>query len=226
MKEEGFSYVRSKFTYKRKSGDFIQQIWVILSHYNTQQSIHFSSAFHVTSPKYNRWLKQKGREKFSGYLVGCMDWNIPRWREPGDHATSLDFSAPDSRQVVLASWLRRCLSAGIPYLDGLSTWEGAADDLIRCRWDWNRAADCYLIAGRSDRAVAALQQGIQALAAQEFSYSEKSHPTLVAKKRRQAAERDTEVAAYRSRVQEIENSEQLRPADADKPRSSAEPLGC
>ncbi|NQV27000.1 MAG: hypothetical protein HQ518_21835 [Rhodopirellula sp.] len=214
----GFGYVRSGFAYKRKSGDFTQEISITLSHYNTQNSVVFWSAFNVTSPAYNRWLKKQRREKFDGYLGGCMDWNVPGWRQADNHQLRFDYSDPDSRREVLSDWLAKCTSAGFSYLQKLSTWEGAAEDLLANEWHWNRAADFCLIACRSDLAIAALERGIQFLATMEFSYSEKSHPTLVTKKKRQAVERDAEVAAFKSRIEEIQRSEQQRPADAAKPR--------
>jgi len=217
MEERGFHYVRSRFTYKRKSGDFIQQISIELSKYNTRTSIRFWSFFEVTSPKYNRWLKQQRRDSFNGALAGQTDWYVPGFHEPGDDVTSFVLSPPESPRAVLADWLGRCFSAGIPYLDRLSTWLGAADDVVR-GGQWRRAADYCLIAGRSDRAIAVLRQGIGVLVAREYSYSQKTHPIMIAKKKRLAAERDAEVAAYRLRIEEIENSEPLHPADTERPR--------
>ena len=203
LEDRGFRYVGSRFTYKRKSGDFTQSIAITLSHYNTKDNIKFWSAFDVDSPAYNKWLKRQGRESCDGHLWGRMDWNIPGWRAPDDYATSFDVSYPVSREPVLSDWLERCFLNGLPYLERISTWEGAADDLLQWRCGWQHAADFYLIAEKSEQAIAALQQGIEALGAQNFSYSEKAHPILVAKKERQAAERDAEVAAYRSRIETI-----------------------
>lgn len=205
---KAFSYVPSQFGYKRKQGDFTQIISIILSHNNTSEDIRFWSAFNVDSPRYNVWRRQNGMDKFQGRLGGCMDWNILNWRSNGDHSTSFDFSTPQQRSEVLRDWLSRCLKAGIPYLEELSSWEGLAADLVRWRWHWGRAADYFVIAGRPDRAVAALEAGIEFLVTQDFSTSEGAHPILVSKKRRQAAERDQKVASYRDRIEAITNSEQ------------------
>lgn len=221
LQERGFSYLRSQFAYQRKVGLFTQHISVTLSHQNTQQSITFWSAFNLTSPEYNKWRKQQGLEKFHGYLGGCTDWNIPGWREPGDFRTSFDFSEPDQRESVLTDWLRRCLSSGIPYLDSLSTWEGLANDLLRWGWHWGRAADFFLIAGRSEKAVAALHAGIGFLLKHDYSFSPNAHPTLVMKKKRQAKERDMEVESYRSRISLLDNSEQGGAADSRQSRTWA-----
>jgi hypothetical protein len=204
----GFSYIPSRFAYKRKAGVFTQIISVNLSHNNSSEDIRFWSAFNVDSTYYKAWRKNNGMEKFEGYLGGSMDWNIPGWRSNGDHASSFEFSDPNRRPGVLRDWISRCLRAGVPYLESLSSWEGLGDDLVRCRWHWGRAADYFVIAGREDRAVSALETGIRELMAQDFSTSEDAHPILVSKKRRQAAERDSEVALYRERIARIQDSEQ------------------
>jgi hypothetical protein len=100
------------------------------------------------------------------------------------------------------------LRAGIPYLEKLSSWEGLGADVVRWRWHWGRAADYFVMADRPDRAVAALEAGIEFLEAQDFSTSKGADPILVSKKRRQAAERNREVSSYRHRIETITNSGQ------------------
>lgn len=200
---KGFSYVPSQFSYKRKQGVFTQIISLTLSHKNTSEDIRFWSAFNVDSPRYNAWRKQNGMDELQGHLGGCMDWNIPNWRSDGDHSTSFDFSTPHQREDVLHDWVSRCLRAGIPYLEELSSWEGLGADLVRWRWHWGRAADYFVIADRPDRAVAALKAGIEFLEAQNFSTSESAHPILVRTKRRQVEERDQAVESYRERIETI-----------------------
>jgi hypothetical protein len=218
LQERGFSYIPSQFAFKRTQGFFTQIISITLSHNNSSEDIKFWSAFNVTSPRYNAWRKQHEMDKFEGHLGGCMDWNIPGWRSEEDHNTSFDFSDPKQRANVLQDWLSKCLRAGLPYLDSLSAWEGLADDLVRWRWHWGRAADFSMIAGREDRAVSVLEAGIWDLQAQNFSTSENAHPILVSKKQRQATERDSEVALYRERIARITNSENLNPAINASPR--------
>jgi len=208
LQAKGFSYVPSQFAYKRKQGVFTQIISIILSHTNSADDIRFWSAFNVESSRYNAWLKGRGMEKCQQHLGGCMDWNIPGWRSDGDHSTSFEFSDPTQRGSVLREWILRCVKAGLPYLESLSSWEGLGDDLLRWRWHWGRAADFFVIGDRPDRAVAALEAGIEFLRAQDFSTSDRAHPILVSKKRRQAAERDQAVASYRERIETITNSEQ------------------
>jgi hypothetical protein len=45
-------------------------------------------------------------------------------------------------------------------LDKLSTWQGAAEDLLRWRWHYARAADFFMIDGKKQRAIEAINAGI------------------------------------------------------------------
>ena len=207
LEQEGFSYSRSQFAYRRKLSGFVQHISITLSHHNTQGSIHFWSAFNVSSPRYDRWLTDQGRQKFDGYIGGCMDWNIPGWRDSGDHSTSFDFSDPPSRPSVLGEWRRRCFAAGLPYLSSLSSWRGAAEDLIRVGWHHDRAADLFLIGGLLESAVAALEAGLEALKKEEIPVSPNAHPTLVWKRRRQAEDRERRRLVFVQRISELRNRE-------------------
>ena len=210
----GFEYVRSRFSYKRKVEEFEQRISVTLSHRNSAETINFWSAFNVASRKYNQWLKTQRRPRFTGYLGGCADWNVPGWRADSDRSTHFDFGNPTTRPQIIAEWRRRCEAAGIPYLNALSSWEGAADDLLRCCWHYDRAADFFLIAGQPDRALRALAEGVRSLDQQDFSWTDKSHPILIAKKKRQAQDRDSKRQVLEDRIHDLRNSE---PRDEREP---------
>ena len=203
LQDLGFSYLPSQFAYKRKSGEFTQRISITLSHDNSQYDIKFWSSFNVDSPQYNAWRKERGMERSVGHLGGTGYWNIPGWRADGTHSTSFDFSVPAQRPYVIQDWLSGCLHAGIPYLELLSSWSGLGEDLLRLRRDWGRAADFFLIAEMPDRVVAVLEAGIDALRARDFSISEHTHAILANKKRREAAERDGEIATYLERIKTI-----------------------
>jgi hypothetical protein len=207
LEQEGFSYSRSQFAYRRKLSEFVQHISITLSHHNRQESIQFWSAFNVSSPRYDRWLADQGRQKFDGYIGGCMDWNIPGWRESGDHSTSFDFSDPASRPSVLGEWWRRCSAAGLPYLTSLCSWRGAAEDLIRVGWHHDRAADFFLIGGLKESAIAALEAGLGRLKNEEVPLSPNAHPTVVWKRKREAEDRQKRRLAFLQRISDLRNSE-------------------
>ena len=50
--------------------------------------------------------------------------------------------------------------AGLPWLERISTWEGAAEHFRKQRWRYDKAADFLLIAGRLEEAHAATLEGI------------------------------------------------------------------
>ncbi len=217
LDQEGYSYSRSQFAYRRKLNEFVQHISITLSHHNTQDCIKFWSGFNVSSPRYNRWLTEQGRETFDGHIGGCMDWNIPGWRESGDHTTAFDFSDPASRHGVLGEWRRRCFAAGLPYLGSLCSWRGAAEDLMRVGWHHDRAADFFLIGGSRESAIAALEAGLERLEKNEVPVSPNAHPTLVWKRKREAEERQKRRLTFLQRIGDLRNSEPDGPANRSQP---------
>jgi hypothetical protein len=161
LESQGFAYSRSKFAFKKQQGDFVQRITVTLSGKNNAQSIRFWSSFDVSSPSYVKCLLSQGHPKpTSDGIGGCNDWNIPGWRESKGLPIDFDFSEPTLRLKVTETWRIRCERVGIPYLEQLSTWQGAAEDLLRWRWQYSKAADFFLIAGDKQRAVETLNAGI------------------------------------------------------------------
>ncbi|MDC7719187.1 hypothetical protein PQU95_18470 [Vogesella sp. DC21W] len=51
--------------------------------------------------------------------------------------------------------------AGLPYLDRISSWVGAAEELVAQKWMFDRAADFLLITGEHARAKEVLLEGIR-----------------------------------------------------------------
>jgi hypothetical protein len=200
----GFEFSKSRFEYRRKVGVFVQQISIILNQRNTLQHVSFWSAFNVLAPDYAKWLEKMGRPQNEIRFAGAMDWNIPGWGRPGGGAAH-DFAKAAERDSAVEAWLQRCVSIGIPFLDSISSWEGLADNLVNDRRDWDIASDFCLIGGNVAKAVRVLNAGIEYLQKEDFSYSDKAHPILVAKRKRQEAQRDQEVEILRNRLNEIEN---------------------
>jgi hypothetical protein len=175
----------------------------------------FWSAFNVSSRRYKTWLKEHHRDETSVYIGGCNDWNIPGWRESEEHRYSYYFTDPATRVLVLEEWFSECSRIGLPYLERLSSWDGAAADLLRQNWHWEMAADFYEIGGNPGMAIKALERGISALRTQNFSYSEKSHSILVRKKQRQAAERDATIDRFEARIKVLQNVNHALHSDRD-----------
>jgi hypothetical protein len=63
----------------------------------------------------------------------------------------------------LAEWrafLENCDGVGFPFLERISSWEGAAEQLCAERWHFDRASDFRLIAGHRESARAMILEGI------------------------------------------------------------------
>jgi hypothetical protein len=207
LRDFGFVGLASQFVYQRKVGEFTQQISITLSHRNSAEWILWWSAFNVSSAAYNRWLKLRKRPAYTGMLVGHEDWNIPGWREEGDYSSGHQFGDPATRAAVLDDWMQRCRTVGIPFLDQLSTWHGAAEDLLRNQWHHDRAADYFEIADRPADAIAALAAGIETLRKQELPVSPNAHPILVAKRKREANARNARISEFEQRISALKNSQ-------------------
>jgi hypothetical protein len=212
LEAKGFRFLRSQFSYKRKSNAFTQVISVSLNPRNSALLMVFDSTFSVWSPFYNKWLRRQERPISSGCLRGCAHWNVPGWQRSatdwsGAEGIDIDFTDPVARYAVIDQWKNKCEQAGLPFLERLSSWEGAAEDLLSSGEHYDQAADFFLIGGNTGRAIEALEKGIQFLQKQDFSWSEKAHPILVEKRKRETAGRDAEVALYEQRIKILKNSQ-------------------
>ena len=157
----GFRFSPSQLKFTRKQSYARQTITVSLSRYNSEISIDFWTMWGTYSLEYSRWFKQQwGIEPVNNAMGGCSDWNIPGWSYPlSDY--HFDLSDPSRRSSVMSALLENIKRNGIPYLESISTWTGAAEKLLNARWMYGEAADFYLIAGMSERAREAIEIGIK-----------------------------------------------------------------
>jgi hypothetical protein len=157
----GFRYSPSQLKFTRKRSYVTQTISVSLNRYNSSLSIDFWTMWAAGSSEYARWYKDKwGIDPENNALGGCPDWDIPGWsyQKPGYH---FDLSEPSQRNQVMKALLENISRYGLPYLDSLSTWEGAAEGLLSEGWMFGKAADFFLIAGADERARQAIERGIE-----------------------------------------------------------------
>jgi hypothetical protein len=115
----------------------------------------------ASTPAYAIWHKEAwGAATTWDTLAGSADWNIPDWaRAPAAARFRLRNSAEDVGEMT--EFRQSILGPGLTWLERVSTWEGAAEHLLKERWLFVRAADFLLIAGQRDRARAALLEGIE-----------------------------------------------------------------
>jgi Domain of unknown function (DUF4304) len=161
----GFTFSKSTLTFKRKVNDFVQTINFQLNKYNEENvCAEFWTSFGVSSKIYSKWHKNEfGEDPINESLGGAVDWNIKGWEFPIiDNKRELHFQIIDEkeRENVLTVLKNNFLNIGVPYLERLSNWENSAYEIVESEWFHFKACDFFLIAGNRDKALWALEQGL------------------------------------------------------------------
>jgi hypothetical protein len=160
MQARGFRYSPSGPRFSRRLGPVRQQIIFQSSRWNISGDCTFWTLWSAHNPEHKAWhLQTYGAPAENDWLGGCADWNIPGWsRGPGKHfRLHGDHTDPDEMRVLL----QNATETGIPYLDSVSSWAGAATELLRWRWHHDLACDFFLQAGAPDAARDALLTGLR-----------------------------------------------------------------
>lgn len=92
-----------------------------------------------------------------------MDWNIPDWKFPvinTKNESHYQMINENEREKIMALLKNNILNIGIPFLNTISDWENAAHILIEKEWFHAKACDFFLIADNTEKALWALQQGL------------------------------------------------------------------
>lgn len=161
----GFKFSKSTLTFKRKQKEFLQTIRFQLNRHNEEHTCaEFWTSYSVSSKEYSRWYQAAfGTEDSNDHLNTEMDWNIEGMTFPViDNKQELHFQVIEAahREQVLNILKENIIHIGIPYLNRLSDWENAAQDLLDKDWFHDKAADFFLIAKNKEKARLALQQGL------------------------------------------------------------------
>jgi len=158
----GFRFRRPQLELVRSvKNNVCQSISFQLSRWNSVDECEFWSTWKAVSPQYSAWLQSEWQETPTlDALGGLVEWNIPGWSRQADRHFALRNQATDSDEW--REFLENVQRVGIPFLDRISTWQGAAEELVRERWHFDAAADFYVIAGETERAVETLRDGIRA----------------------------------------------------------------
>lgn len=161
----GFTFSKSTLTFKRKVNEFIQTIHFQSNRYNQENvSVEFFPSFRVYSKKYSQWHKTEfGENLIANGIGGEMSWNIKDWKLPmNDGKIDFYFQIVNEKQRenVLTLLKNNILNIGIPFLNNLSNWENAAYKIVEADWFHYKACDFFLIAGNNEKALWALEEGI------------------------------------------------------------------
>ena len=160
LEAHGFRYRRAANTFRRDLPTGVRQsIAFQLSRWNAQDSCEFWSSWGTSAPRYGEWLKEHwNTAPDSDALAGAVEWNIPGWSRGPDRHFALRNGPADAD-----NWREFCENVeqvGLPFLEAISSWSGAAAQLRSERWRFDRAADLLVIAGEREQACALLREGI------------------------------------------------------------------
>ncbi|MBS1155128.1 MAG: hypothetical protein H6R07_1052 [Proteobacteria bacterium] len=156
----GFRFSSRKLEFNRTIGSTKQTVGISLSKWNKENDCTFWSMWGASSKDYAKWHEEQwGISPTSNALGGVSDWNITEWKRGPDKHFQLSGKPEDADEMN--EFLVCVERAGFPYLDKISSWVGAAEQLVAERWMFDRAADFLLIAGDHTRAKEVLLEGVR-----------------------------------------------------------------
>ncbi|GGB99146.1 hypothetical protein GCM10011352_26640 [Marinobacterium zhoushanense] len=155
----GFRFSSRGIAFKRASSIGNQEISFSLSKWDSEDDCDFWTMWSATSLKYKKWYqKEWGRTPANIALGGDCDWNLPGWpRAVADHFHLSNHSNDESEMAMLMDAI---INIGIPYLDSISDWEGAAHHLVQQSLLFSKAADFLMISGKMAAAEEVLLSGL------------------------------------------------------------------
>src|SRR6266498_4219126 len=125
----GFKYSASQLHFSRKQQVARQVFRFALSKWNSEDNCTFWTVWGVTSKSYADWHKQEwGEFPVNNALGGDLDYNISGWERGQDYHFHLHNAKADKNEIQRL--IKNILQVGIPFLDRLTTWEGAAEHFV------------------------------------------------------------------------------------------------
>ncbi|WP_035820123.1 DUF4304 domain-containing protein [Janthinobacterium sp. RA13] len=161
----GFKFSPSQLTFKRAQDEFVQAIHFQANRHNEEDvCAAFWSHYQVSSRACTSWHKARyGYEPVNNIVGEVADWNIKNWQFPvidGKQDKEHQLVDPAHRATVMACLRDNLLELALPWLDHHSNWENAALALVETHDSHARACDFYLMAGKQEQALWALNEGI------------------------------------------------------------------
>jgi Domain of unknown function (DUF4304) len=156
----GFKYSASQLHFARKNQNTRQVFSFSLSKWNSENRCTFWTMWRVTSTSYANWHKEQwGEFPVNNALGGDLDCNISNWERGKDHYFHLYNNEADKNEIERL--IKNILQVGVPFLESVSTWEGAAEHFLAHKFMYHRVADFFIIAGKPERAKDVLLEGIK-----------------------------------------------------------------
>ncbi|WP_139181065.1 hypothetical protein [Winogradskyella thalassocola] len=156
----GFKLLKSELTFKRKIGDFTQEIYFAKNQRNFGNTIVcFWTILSVKSNYYVKWHEKKyGFKPMNEFVESWYDNHIKTWNTDFWNAGHYDLTEFDNIKLM-NDLTKNILTIGLPILDKVSDWEGAADSLMeRQRFGFiSKIFDFYILAGKEEKAIESLK---------------------------------------------------------------------
>ena len=155
----GFKLLKSELTFKRKIGDFTQEIYFAKNQRNFGNTIVcFWTILSVKANYYVNWHeKTYGFKPMNEIVESWYDNHIKTWNSAYWNGGQYDLAQFDNVKLM-DDLTKNILTIGIPLLDKVSDWEKAADDLMeRQRFGFiSKIFDFYILAGKKEKAMESL----------------------------------------------------------------------
>lgn len=152
-----FRYSPSQLKFSRKVGEFVQQFSFTLSHYSTIETIVFWTSWGVRSPAFAKWRKEMWDDANSDFwIAGSNDWLLPGW---SSKTSGREMGLGNGREVLATFW-SDADAVGIPFLNQLTSYRGAAEFWLDSGWHFYDASYLFYRQGDLDSVRATLEAGI------------------------------------------------------------------
>ena len=161
LTKQDFKFIKSKNIFKRKVGQFTQEIYIAKGKWNKADEVcSFWLIFDVLADNYNQWHKQNyGSLPLNNGVTGFYHNHLKNWKTEYK-LDKYDLSKQDNNKVFeeIKDNLENII---MPLFDKFSDYEKSADTLMQNKEYWWAAKiyDYYLIAGKIDKAKQALIAG-------------------------------------------------------------------
>ncbi len=160
MAKLGFKLLKSKLIFKRKKGGFTQEIYFAKNQRNFGNVVvSFWAILSITSNFYVKWHeKTYGFKPLNNYVESWYDSHIKDWESAYRNVTQYDLTKYDNVELM-EDLTKNLLNIGVPLLNEVSDWEGAANYLMsKERYGFiAKIFDFYLLADKKDKGIEALQ---------------------------------------------------------------------
>lgn len=159
LSEKGFKLLKSDICFKRKVGDFTQEISVSRSKWNSSNIVvNFWINICVKADAYSKWHKLRyGAEEPNHYVRCYYHYWLQEWKKKFTYY-KYDLAKQDNVEVF-NEIKENLLSIGLQILDNYSDYERAADLLLQERQYGfaTKIIDFYLLAGNNKKAQSAYE---------------------------------------------------------------------